>query len=85
LCVEPGGVSAVLKLGLINTFFPLTGLIFRTLKEALTPFFLSSVFTKATRLVVLGIAIPPLIPNDKAPPVTPAYFKKSLRLTFFIV
>jgi hypothetical protein len=82
--VEPGGVSAVLKLGLIKTSFPLTGLIFSICKEVFTPFFLLSVFTKATRLVLLGMAIPPSIPKNRAPPDTPAALKKSLRLTFFI-
>jgi hypothetical protein len=56
-----------------------------TFKDALTPFLLSSVFTNATRLAVLDIAIPPSIPKNKAPPATPVYFKKSLQLTFFIL
>jgi hypothetical protein len=63
----------------------LAGLILSTFKEALTPFFLLSVFTNATRLAVLDIVIPPSIPKIKAPPATPVYFKKSLRLTFFIL
>ena len=84
LCVEPGGISAVLKLGLINTFFPLTGLIWSAFKEVFTPFFRLSVFTRATRLFILGIAIPPSAPKSKAPPATPVYFKKPRRLTFFI-
>jgi hypothetical protein len=63
----------------------LAGLILSTFKEALTPFFLLSVFTNATRLAVLDIAIPPSIPKNKVPPNTPVCFKKSLRLTLFIL
>jgi hypothetical protein len=84
LCVEPGVISAVLKLGLIKTFFPLTGFILSAFKDVLTPFFRLSVFTNATRLAVLDIVIPPSIPKNKAPPNTPVCFKKSLRLRLLI-
>jgi hypothetical protein len=84
LCVEPGVMSAVLKLGLIRTFFPFTGLIFRVLNDSFTPCIRLSVFTKATWLIGLDITNPPSIPIIKAPPTIPEYFKKSLRLNLFI-
>jgi len=44
-----------------------------------------SVFTNETRLAVLDIATPPSFPKNRAAPAIPVYFKKSLRLTLFIL
>ncbi len=89
LWVEPGVSSEVLKFGLMRTFFPLNGSIFRRSRHFFTPSALEPVMTRTTRDLPAVPATPrPAIgpPPDTAPaenitpPAMPAPAAKNSRL-----